>query len=151
MKNTFVIALSISALAISVLALGLSVTDNKKQGYVVNRVLFDEFKGTVDLKRKLDILHIQNQRLVDSLSLYPENQQLRSLYSESLNNMEELANRYTEDIWAQLNKDISDFARENNYDIIWGANGSGSLMYADSSLNITPLLIEYSNKQYEGN
>ena len=151
MRSTFVTALGICALAISALALYLSISDNKKQGYVVNSLLFEKFKGTSELKRKLDVLNAQNQELLDSLALHPTNHHLRSIYSESLDNAEALANRYTEDIWVQLNKDISDFAIENSYDIIWGANGNGSLMYADSSLNITPLLIEYSNRRYEGN
>jgi outer membrane protein len=53
-------------------------------------------------------------------------------------------------IWTQLNQYITEYGKTKDYEYILGANGSGSLMYADSTLNITEEVTAFANKKYSG-
>lgn len=149
--NKQLVFLSLGLLGlILVQGLGACVSDQHKIGYVTNSELFEAYKGTEVLQERLGRHRSESQKLLDSLSRFKDSNVLGELREELMQKEEELAYQYTNDIWKQLNKDISDFAQKNQYQVILGANGSGNLMYADSSLNITHLLIEYSNSRYEG-
>lgn len=60
------------------------------------------------------------------------------------------AQRYQEQIWKQLNQYINDYGKENGYSYILGAEGSGAVMYADQTNNITEAIKTYVNKRYSG-
>lgn len=53
-------------------------------------------------------------------------------------------------IWKRLNPWIQNYGKENNYKMIFGANGTGNLLYSDTSLNISKDLIIYINNKYNG-
>lgn len=53
-------------------------------------------------------------------------------------------------IWSRLNPLIQEYGKENKYKMIFGANGTGNLLYSDSSLDISNSLIKYVNKKYNG-
>lgn len=53
-------------------------------------------------------------------------------------------------IWKRLNPLIQEYGKENKYKMIFGANGTGNLLYSDSSLDISNSLIIYINKKYNG-
>lgn len=53
-------------------------------------------------------------------------------------------------IWKRLNPLIQEYGKENKYKMIFGANGTGNLLYSDSSLDISNSLINYVNKKYNG-
>lgn len=53
-------------------------------------------------------------------------------------------------IWNQLNQYIQDFGKENKYTFILGANGQGTIMYADNEKDVTNVVIEYVNNRYNG-
>lgn len=80
-------------------------------------------------------------------------------------NLEEIKNSYFEQIqknvalktdslnaiiWKRLNPLIQDYGRENKYKMIFGANGTGNLLYSDTSLDISNDLIIYINSKYNG-
>ena len=50
--------------------------------------------------------------------------------------------------------DINDFVKEygkkKGYKIIFGASGSGNIMYADEASDLTPIVLEGLNKEFEG-
>ncbi|MGB0178249.1 MAG: OmpH family outer membrane protein, partial [Owenweeksia sp.] len=83
----------------------------------------------------------------------PEFISLRNLYSQKKQKFEEdnlrLSREYDKQIWNQLNQYIKDFGEERNYSMIFGANGQGSLMYAEDTKDITSELIDYINQKYE--
>jgi outer membrane protein len=58
--------------------------------------------------------------------------------------------RYSREIWQQINQYTKDFGKKNGYAVIYGANGSGSIMYADTTLDITAPVLLYINERYEG-
>lgn len=53
---------------------------------------------------------------------------------------------FEETIWKEINKKVADYGKENNIDFILGANGDGSIMYANEQKEITKEIIEYINK-----
>lgn len=61
-----------------------------------------------------------------------------------------LAAKYDEKIYAQLNQYIQDFGKENDYAYVFGAEGSGSLMYAQEEDDVTEAVIKFINNKYKG-
>jgi outer membrane protein len=62
-----------------------------------------------------------------------------------------LANeKYRNEINIQINKYVEEYAKENNYDVILGGNGSGNIMYLKNDINITDDVLVYINKKYNG-
>jgi outer membrane protein len=53
-------------------------------------------------------------------------------------------------LWIQINQYIKDYGTENKITYILGATGTGNLMYADTSYNITKPIVEYINTRFEG-
>jgi Skp family chaperone for outer membrane proteins len=53
-------------------------------------------------------------------------------------------------IWKQINQYIKDYGEQNGYDYIYGADGTGTLMYADKKNDITTDVSLYVNKRYAG-
>lgn len=53
-----------------------------------------------------------------------------------------------EQVWKRLNPLIDKFGKEYGYRTIIGANGMGSVLYIDGTMDITNALIKYVNKHY---
>jgi Skp family chaperone for outer membrane proteins len=51
-------------------------------------------------------------------------------------------------IWKRLNPYLIDFGKENGYEYIYGANGTGNVLYADEHQDITEEIIKYVNQRY---
>ena len=45
---------------------------------------------------------------------------------------------------------ILDYGKNNNYDLILGADGNGVLMYANDKMNISEEITKYINSRYKG-
>jgi len=58
--------------------------------------------------------------------------------------------QYNEQIITQINQYMKDFGNEKGYDFIFGTDGSGVLMYANESLDVTKEAITYINEKYKG-
>ncbi len=158
----------ISSVIAAAIILLWTVTFNK-DGFIDNNRLFLEFAGTKelikkaegnmsDLHRHLDTL---NARLVILDSLVTKNKQtdlVRELSEtryvrDSLHYIyKEQTNQYMSEIqeqsWNLLNQYIIDFGEEKRYKYIFGANGSGTMMYGVDSKDITDKLLEYVNNKY---
>lgn len=78
----------------------------------------------------------------------------RQQYAFNKQRMEEESNSltqtYDEQIWKQLNQYIKDYGKENSYTYIFGAEGSGALMYANETVDITERITAYANQRYKG-
>jgi outer membrane protein len=46
---------------------------------------------------------------------------------------------------------MQDYGKKHGYDFIYGAQGSGNLMYANGQKNITDEVLKYINERYQGN
>jgi outer membrane protein len=62
-------------------------------------------------------------------------------------NMQE---QYNNQIMTQINQYMKDFGKQNGYEYIFGANGTGMLMYADEAKDVTTEAIEFINEKYKG-
>lgn len=154
-----------------VVAFSSCTTPSAKQSYVDLNRLYNEFEYRKILESQLKkSLSVEQQRL-DSLGLEIETferkaqsvqiteSQAQSYYSlksrfndhqHDFNEMEqELVEQYDAKLWSQLNQYVKDYCSANEVDFLFGANGSGVIMYADSSLDVTDNLIEYANRRFQ--
>ncbi len=161
--------LSVVAIAIAIFAL----KEKPKVGYVELNILYDEFELKKELEGKLANVQNARQLVLDSLKLQLQTsasllqgklnptkeeisrwQSIKSNYQETEKRFSEdnysLTESYNQQIWKQLNQYIEDFGKENNYEFIYGAEGSGALMYGSSKHDITNTLIKYCDDKYKG-
>ena len=78
----------------------------------------------------------------------------RENYMDKKNQLEEdnsmMQKQYNEQILNQLNQYLKDYGKEQELRYIFGAEGSGSLMYAEGADEITEDVIKYINEKYKG-
>jgi outer membrane protein len=149
-----------------VFAIG-ACSQKEKTAYILNQKLFDEFQGTIELQKKLKKTEDQQKFMLDSLSLelkllagkgdpkskaiYAQRQMYANkVYSEIMSSNREMVTKHEADLWKQINQYVSEYGKQNGYTYIFGTSGEGSLMYADTTNNITPDLIKYINQKYAG-
>ena len=149
-----------------------SEQETQKLGYVDNMKLFTSFQMQEDLFKQLEVLTNKRKTALDSLkvkieakkrvlkekqevtqeeyeafeTLKQEYYSKESRYSEEIGKIEE---KYNQQIWDKLNSLTRGYGEDNEYDFIYGANGSGSLMYSKEDFDVTDKLIEYCNAQYQ--
>jgi outer membrane protein len=163
MKRHF---LSILALIISLVAVVFTFyTNTKVERVVVVDVIrvFDEFKLKKDLEKRVEAPLSALSGQIDSLKALFEQAQQRNdekavqgygqdLYQlqQQAQNAYELSNKnINEQVWKRLNPLIDEFGKVNNYKVIIGANGMGSVLYNDKAIDRTDALIKYVNSKYE--
>ncbi|MCU0415791.1 MAG: OmpH family outer membrane protein [Cytophagaceae bacterium] len=138
----------------------------KKQGYIIMNTVFSDYKGTLEFKKKATQKESRYKSMLDSIKLEidlipisiknksEKRDSLIKLYNQTYSKIADFNKSFVESeelkIWSQINQYVSEFGKERDYDLIFGANGNGSIMYADSSLNITPEVLKYINEKYSG-
>jgi len=145
--------------ALAVLAIALAgwqfFRPQQRNGFLYNEKVFAAFKGTELLKTKLEQRKAADQQVLDSLRrlISIGRDDVRATYSAKYSELasteEQLTNRFTADIWKQINNGVAAFGKEKNYTYIFGAAGDGSLMYADHATDITDEVIKFLNERYE--
>lgn len=143
----------------------------RKIGYLDLNKVFSNFEMKKELELKMKAIQEQRNALLDSLKLdlkilarqIDENKDYKKLeYFEKKRelyvNQEEKfkeenlknAKMFDEQIFTQINQYVKDFGIKKNYALIFGAEGSGTLMYAEETLNLTEELQSYINERYLG-
>lgn len=61
-----------------------------------------------------------------------------------------MSEEYNKQIWNQLNQYIKDYGKANNYTYVFGADGSGTIMYGAEEIDITKEVIKYTNEKFKG-
>lgn len=149
---------------VSILLLGIIVLEvkekifDKKISYVDISQLVENYK----LKKDLEGLATNNlyaiKNVIDSLSAVKKiNPSDSGQLSHQIENAQQAFQQYytqsnqeiTKKIWERLNPIINDFGKEKGYQIIIGATGTGALLYADKSHDVTEELTKYVNDKYE--
>lgn len=173
MKNYLLTGLLL--LMVSLIFMGAySSMSGSKTAYIQNFKVYEEFKGKQELaqrftkqqdffQNKIDSVKLQLNILTQQLNQNPEepSQELIQSYQytqtkyaqlqqELAQKTTELQEKYMQQIWNQLNEYIKEYGLEHNYDYIYGAEGTGSIMYAKESNDITDKIIPYVNSKYEG-
>lgn len=94
----------------------------------------------------------KNKEVYDSKANEFEVRRQEYLYKqkELTENNDAMSQQYNEQIWKQLNQYVEDYGAANNIECIIGGDGSGNVMYSESSLDLTDELVVYCNERYEG-
>lgn len=167
-KIFFIVTLSTSLLII----VYLLNNHNKEIAWVDINQIYSEFEYKKELQIKLEQTQNARKYILDSLELelkllqnnlsrnsdksilIEQFNQKRQNYLSQKEIFEEdnrmMIKNYDNQIINQLNQYIKDYGEENGYDFIFGADGTGSLMYANNESNITKELKEYINQRYKG-
>ena len=158
MKNRLYLSIIVNIVLVSVVAMLFLGGFRERKAYVVNQVMFESFKGQQELSLELEKLQAEHQRKLDSLSVMIRSGKGEASLIQQYEEMaeyftlleQEISQKYTEDLWKQINSYVADFGREQGYDFIYGATGNGNLMYASDAHDITEDLVDYINLKYEG-
>lgn len=159
-------------IGVVVLLLFWNKDNDKKTGYVQIEKLFDEFDLKKELEKTYKVYREKEKNKLDSLTVvikgldakfssnekWTEDEFLkyklnRENYENRIKDFEMNCQKMMDDFDAQIknqmNQYVMEFGKENNYKFIYG-NSDGSLMYADSSMNITNEVLKFINKKYSG-
>lgn len=172
-KSVWVLAI-VSVLFVAVCGLWIYDRMNKpKTGYIFIEEVFNAFDMKKEVQGKYESQKNQVQKMLDSLQFElqlmanrlnasknpdkDEAMKFEQKRSELLTrkqkfeeDMTHLKNTYDKQIIERINQYASEFGKENDYTYIFGNDNNGSLMYAKDGENITPQVIEYINKKYQG-
>ena len=159
----------VGLIALSILTYDLLCVS--KLAYVDVPKVFSQFDMKKEMQLKFNETEKARKRVLDSLTfdLQMLSRKLKSNPSEELSQlfevnreyffknkarMEEdnaaLSSQYDKQILERMSQYIADFCKKNHYDMVYGADGNGTLMYADESYNISEDVIAYINNRYKG-
>jgi len=145
----------------------------KKTGYVLINDLYSKFELQKEYTQKFERTKNERQKILDSLAInlrilanqiqeekMKDKERIdaynyqREAYLQKQKTFEEdnaqLVKQYDEQILNQLNQYVKEYGERNGYDYIFGNDGNGSLMYAYESDNVTPHVLSFINKKYQG-
>lgn len=138
------------------------------ENFTLKKELESKYENIVSARKMmLDSMEIRLRNLSDRLSnhiaiaskqmegtLALEFEGLKQQYFSKKQNFEQDNERtksdYSSQVWKQLNQYVKEYGKEKGYDYIFGADGSGALMYASEAENITEYMKGYLNQRYAG-
>jgi hypothetical protein len=72
-------------------------------------------------------------------------------YQEAIQKkLKEEDQKATQTVINDINDYVKEYGKKHNYDIIFGASGAGNIMYAKESTDLTEVVLEGLNKEFEG-
>ena len=172
-KLTWVI---ITALLLQSGAFMYFIITKPKVGYVEIGKVYNEFKLKKELDKQLENVVNKRKLATDSLELeltmlssklqsigekakefpelaktfeYKRQNYLMRKQSFAKDN-EALTLQYEEQIFTQVNQYMKEYGSQMGYAYIFGADGSGNLMYAEDASNITGEVSKYIDQKYLG-
>jgi outer membrane protein len=155
-------------LLLCLLVLGFYVFSLKKQikrvAFVDTASIFNDFEMKKELEVKYksiaDLRKKQLDSLYDVADTYQktgdqvEFKKSQELFFTTRKNIESeqerLKSGYDTQIWEKINFYIKAYGTEQDYDLILGANGQGSIMHGKDDMNVSADFLKYLNKKYNG-
>ncbi len=166
-------------LGVNILLIGLVsylVVNKPKVAYIDISKTYSEFALKKKLELKLKNVEGARKMILDSLELqlnslsaliqrmdpndksrdnFIQDFELRKqdFYLKQKNfteNNEATAAQYDQQIWKQINQYVKEYGEENDYEYIFGSDGTGTLMYSNEMNDITAQVKDYVNKKYKG-
>lgn len=145
-----------------------------KTAYVDVKSVFEGFQMKEELQKKLEKELITHRSYLDSLMFNVQSlknkletqknpsseevdqyNQLQMTYYEHKKEidkiMSEITMKYDAQIIEQMTQYIQDYGALNNYDLIFGENESGNVLYGKVDKEITKEVIVFINDKYQGN
>jgi outer membrane protein len=158
------ISLICSLSALGWLVYAHAAIGQQKMPYVDSQRVFSEFEMSKELKAQLETAVNQRKYVLDSLKqplggdLSQVNPNYVAYLRENIERKEQefteanqaLAQSYDQQIWTRINQYAKEFGQMHGYEYVFGADGTGTLMYANSSLDLTDDFVRYINQQYTG-
>lgn len=165
------IIVSVSVVLALAMITGFISLNQIKVAYVNTYTVYNDFKLKKELEAKLDKTVLTRKVLLDSLRMKIQMASLDSKKMEDPNYYSLIqkqqesyylkekqysedntaqAQKYTDEVWKQLNQYIKEYGAENGYDYIIGTTGEGNLMYAKEKHDISKDLVEFVNGKYQG-
>jgi len=144
-----------------------------KTAYIQLNKTYEGFYLKKELEQKYDKIENARQSILDSMSIdlqtmasqlsaqpKPNQEQVYRFQAKQevflkkqqqfQEDNERLSQQYNDQIMKQLNQYVKDFGSDNAYSYIYGADGSGTLMYADDVADVTDEVVDFINQKYQG-
>ena len=152
-------------------------TIKQKTAYIEIKKVFNGFQMKKELEEKFKQTAKSREKIIDSLSfnlklmskqlneqkaankevdkdlLYAfeyKREEFLKLKNQFSEDNASLSQKYDAQILEQMTQYIIEFGKNNNYEFIFGADGSGNLMYAKEAFNISDEISIYINNKYRG-
>jgi outer membrane protein len=134
------------------IALGYWFFESRKPrtGYIENQRVFEAFEGKKYLEEKLSTVKAENKKRIDSLAKSMPASWLDGEITRVNVEEQQLAQQYNADVWREINRLIAEFGQHEGFEYVFGASGTGSLMYASESRDVTDEVIKFVNARYRG-
>jgi len=145
----------------------------EKTGYVEIPKIFQEFTYKKELEANIKKVEQSRKNILDSMEMElkvlskalqsdSKDVQKAALFQVKREEFFKTRDRFRDEcdkaittcdemIFKQINQYVKDFGAKHQYKYIYGAGGSGNLMYADTTNNITNEMIQFINDKYKGN
>ena len=119
--------------------------------------LVQDYKLKKELEGRLSGKLMVIKNIIDSLNLAARISPVREKIDSNIERLQGEFQRYysqgseqiTKEVWDRLNPAIEEYGKKNNYRIIVGANGVGTVLYGAKANDITNELLVYVNQRYE--
>ena len=125
--------------------------------------VFNEYELKKESEKKIEEQLMVYQNKIDSLQaiakkayenhdqqrLEKAEQVLQQLSGEFQAASEYAAKNLNEVVWKRLNPLINEFGKKHSYRVVIGANGMGTVLYNDESVDRTDELIMFINQKYQ--
>lgn len=160
-----------------VLAFTLFSCNQQKFAYVDVEVLMNDYKATKALEEVLKLKQAQKAKEFDSLQqpfnqkvqsyyqnaqkmsvakrqqleaeLQQENQQLQLLQQKNSQELQAENTERSEALMKKIDSFVSDYAKANNLNVVFGTQGKGTILYADEAMDITQELLQILNDNFD--
>jgi outer membrane protein len=146
---------------------------NKKYVWINLNKVYNEFEMKKEFEKRYEKTQLARKKITDSLEfdlklLYKQIEQegdkakdkillfeaKRDTYikkkKEFEDDNEQTQQNFNNQILTQVNQYLKDYGKEKGYSVIFGAEGSGSIMYAKDAIEITDEAIVFLNLKYRG-
>lgn len=152
----------ITAVAVNAVGWGLYSILAPKEHYAYVDVLrlTQAYQLKTDLEQRMQQQLQPAKNLLDSLQFQASLQtglnavRVQEQYREAAYRYQEAQQaadvQLSQQVWDRLNPAIAAFSKEQRLKLLVGATGTGTLLYGDSTLDLTTPLIHYVNAKYKG-
>jgi outer membrane protein len=172
-KVKTIIVNSAIVIAISLGVVYFTNYKSKKYAWINISKVYGDFFLKKELENKLKIVGDERKRIIDSLELnlklmvkkleqdpmknetameefQAKKEKFFELKQQFEADNEQLQENYNKQVLTQINQYVKDYAEKNNWDMIFGADGTGAIMYAEGNIEITNDVIVFINTKYKG-
>lgn len=153
-----VLVVIVAVVAVQLTATWLFIRSGEKKVVYADAIrLFNEYKFKLDLEKSTSQRLSQLKAELDSVGVIyktnpgnPDAQQLMAVSQQQFTEQYQLINKdINEQVWSRLNPIIQKFGKDRGLDLMIGANGMGTVLFASESRDITSDLVQYVNQNYE--